>query len=554
MGHKSSKSPSKVKSHKKEHKEGVEEPMTIDHQGTVESQVSSQEQTPKKMEQRDLEPLTPLIINDVSVTNHIPQATSTPAANGVISTGMQPASPPLSPGSTTDQSDDEAFTPTDQQLSFRSHSPTSSFASVSTTSSLRRQLQNLEPNKRTSEPNFGRFYTTSYLDGAKSNYLQRSSVQEKERQKSPHFHRPVNFSYAKDPPDFLKKKSSGMSALATGKRVVKVRRSSSPADLRNEEPVRMSVFPSAKPKEPNEPDKIERDDWPGLASPAAILPEILRQRRRSRGEKDEDEEEEESMKEDPKIQRELEEISKIKDESGMGKVIYQELEELKCKPVKPMDPWKASRVPSAKYEPRYHTRFQSPMFASPSRFIDRSRRSWDDSDIRGYRSAATLANLPIPKPGYGLSYTSPRAATLPVAGMYGARDYTYFGFSDGSHREDSEGHQRSNYTSSSTLTGDSGSRREGRSGVSSVAAYDVPSIPLLKLQKSTWHTEAEPPVYPYERLKITKFDLPRDADRNKLEIHLNSDEFQRLFGMPRERFYRLAEWKRNDMKKKLDLY
>lgn len=63
---------------------------------------------------------------------------------------------------------------------------------------------------------------------------------------------------------------------ATGKRMVKVRRSSSPADLRNEEPVRMSVFPSAKPKEPNEPDKIERDDWPGLASPAAILPEICK--------------------------------------------------------------------------------------------------------------------------------------------------------------------------------------------------------------------------------------------------------------------------------------
>lgn len=31
--------------------------------------------------------------------------------------------------------------------------------------------------------------------------------------------------------------------------------------------------------------------------------------------------------------------------------------------------------------------------------------------------------IPVPKPGYGLSYTSPRAATLPVAGMYGARDY-----------------------------------------------------------------------------------------------------------------------------------
>ena len=41
------------------------------------------------------------------------------------------------------------------------------------------------------EPNFGRFYTTSYLDGAKSNYLRRSSnSSDKERSKSPHFHRP----------------------------------------------------------------------------------------------------------------------------------------------------------------------------------------------------------------------------------------------------------------------------------------------------------------------------------------------------------------------------
>ena len=36
--------------------------------------------------------------------------------------------------------------------------------------------------------------------------------------------------------------------------------------------------------------------------------------------------------------------------------------------------------------------------------------------------------------------------------------------------------------------------QQGRSGVPSVAAYEVPSIPLLKLQKSTWHTECDPPV------------------------------------------------------------
>jgi hypothetical protein len=61
---------------------------------------------------------------------------------------------------------------------------------------------------------------------------------------------------------------------ATGKRIVKVRRSSSPGDTRNEEAIRMSMFPAAKPKPANELATIERDDWPGPASPAAILPEI----------------------------------------------------------------------------------------------------------------------------------------------------------------------------------------------------------------------------------------------------------------------------------------
>ena len=91
----------------------------------------------------------------------------------------------------------------------------------------------------------------------------------------------------------------------------------------------------------------------------------VRERRRSRGEVDQ-EDEDEQVEEDPKIQREMDEISKIKDESGIGKVIFQELSELKQKPPKPVDPWKASRVPSAKYEPRYHTRYQSPMFACKS--------------------------------------------------------------------------------------------------------------------------------------------------------------------------------------------
>ena len=69
------------------------------------------------------------------------------------------------------------------------------------------------------------------------------------------------------------------------------------------------------------------------------------------------------MIEDPKIKREIEELKKFKDESGIGKVIYNELEVAKQLPSKPLDPWKSSRVPNAAYEPKYQTRYQSPMFA-----------------------------------------------------------------------------------------------------------------------------------------------------------------------------------------------
>ncbi|CAG5133705.1 unnamed protein product, partial [Candidula unifasciata] len=361
----------------------------------VEEAIVSSQQTPVRLEQRELEPLTPLVItnnHDTSISLQKPQATSTPATvNGQL------RSPPLSPDSGTDQSDDETFSPSDHQCLM--HSLTGMCFPWSSSSSKQVCLGGTcdSLDSRRSEPNFGRFYNVSYLGMEKPGYIKGASLKPQDKNKSlsgSHFHRPPNFTYSKEPPAFLKKKASGMAVLASGqKRIVKVRRSSSPAELRNQEAVRMSMYPSAKPKLPNEPDKIERDDWPAPASPAAILPEILRQRRRSRGEKDDDDDDEE-IQEDPKIKRELEEISKIKDESGIGQVIYKELDKLKAKPHQPLDPWKASRAPSAKFEPRYRTRFQSPMFASPSRFLDRPRYAWDDSDIRAYRSASTLANLP----------------------------------------------------------------------------------------------------------------------------------------------------------------
>ncbi|CAL1526731.1 unnamed protein product, partial [Lymnaea stagnalis] len=172
----------------------------IPEQSQPEEEMISSQQSPVKMEPRELEPLTPLVINDnqdVSISQHKPQATSTPAANGQI------RSPPLSPDSGTDQSDDEAFSPSDQQLP----SPSASINSSSTTSSRRNQADSLD--SRRSEPNFGRFYNTSYLGMGKQTYTKGATVTPKDKQKATsgsHFHRPPNFTYSKEPPDFLKKK------------------------------------------------------------------------------------------------------------------------------------------------------------------------------------------------------------------------------------------------------------------------------------------------------------------------------------------------------------
>ncbi|XP_052228477.1 uncharacterized protein LOC127842799 isoform X6 [Dreissena polymorpha] len=524
--------------------------------------------------------LTPKKTSDL---NRPPQATSTPAPNGIVSTGKGGHS---SDEDHTDVSDDEAYA-SEQHL--RSTSPSASNVSLKSfstihSSSLRTKSCRItafsgmclpgrfwhstnhvqdSSYERKREVNYGKFYNTSYLKtGSSQNYVHRGRTLSEPRVKNNvnQFIRPENFSYSKGTPSFLKNtaKKSGMMTLAQGKPVTKVRRSSSPGPIpegtgttpadsetrtgslkgirRNLEAVRMSTFPAGKPPPPREIAKIDRDDWPAPPSPAAILPEILRQRRKSRGEEDVDEDE--AVFEDPKIKREIEELRKFKDESGIGKVIYNELEVAKKAPLKLLDPWKASRVPNAKYEPKYQTRYLSPMFASPSRIIDRSRRSWDDSDIRGYRTISIVGNFPAPKPGYGLS---PRAATLPVSGMYGGPldlDYRVYDLTLAEGRD-----HRVSMSSLNTET----------SKVTSTI-FDQPGVSLMTFQKSSWHTESKPPEYPYDRLKISNFDLPKDVDRNMLEIHLPEDEFVDIFGMSSEEFHHMPEWKRNDLKRKKDLY
>ncbi|XP_026172091.1 actin-binding LIM protein 1-like isoform X3 [Mastacembelus armatus] len=64
-------------------------------------------------------------------------------------------------------------------------------------------------------------------------------------------------------------------------------------------------------------------------------------------------------------------------------------------------------------------------------------------------------------------------------------------------------------------------------------------------------------VYPYEVLKVTdrgRVKLPKDVNRTSLERHLSPDSFFEIFGMTIQEFDRLPLWKRNDMKKKANLF
>jgi hypothetical protein len=63
----------------------------------------------------------------------------------------------------------------------------------------------------------------------------------------------------------------------------------------------------------------------------------------------------------PKIEREIQELSKIPD-SGAAKIILEQLKKKKYEQ-STLDPRSASRTPSAAAEPPYKTRYESPMFA-----------------------------------------------------------------------------------------------------------------------------------------------------------------------------------------------
>lgn len=450
--------------------------------------------------------------------------------------------------------------------SSRSASPYGSSRKIGVSPGLYRERDYEEsPPPRYPDIDITRIYTISYLTAEPTlGYLKRPL--EPRAPKSPQFFRP---------PDSGRRMNLSRSGHAKPgmKVLVESMQTTTPRPrsphMNNEEPIELAHYPDARPPKPNEKPKIERDDFPAPPFPYTD-PERRRRWSDSSKELVNDYSDEEDETDDPKLKKEEEELSKIA--TGIGKIFLQnvkEREKLRHWRLRHLDPRNASRTPSANIEPGYRLRYESPINASPSRYLERPRPWGDEEEFdRGssYRSSGrstaavpsynVVSSLrPAPKPGYGLTQKS---ATLPVThrdeGFDMMADYAYDDV-DKTHSTDfSSG--KSDISASSLVENDKNAlnHHDHRSGPyrslrSSYSPHLRRSLPNMT------HMSTEPPkIYPVHLLSTRNYRLPSDVDRCHLERHLSNEDFQAIFHMSRMDFYRLPEWKRNDMKKRAKLF
>ncbi|XP_071649865.1 actin binding LIM protein Uncoordinated 115a isoform X12 [Temnothorax americanus] len=415
-----------------------------------------------------------------------------------------------------------------------------------------------------------RIYTYSYLTETPSQgYLRRPIQPYDKPPTSPHFHRPSSSRSIRSSGG--RSSRSGMRALVDA--LSDTRPKSPASQVDNDEPIELAHYPDAMKPPPGAQPPIERDDFP---APPYPYTDPERRRRWSDTYKgvpasdDEDDVDNKTyIKEaEQKLKKEQDELSKI--DTGIAKVFLHDREKdrenLRHRAAN-VDPRNASRTPSAAREPTYRLRYESPVGASPSRNIDHAR-PWEDEDGFSYRSSGPSYNVVsslrhIPKPGYGLA---PRSHTFSSTGGSVSAlpgDYSFSGMGDKTHSTDFSSGKSDISTgsitdvdrralndggilpSSTTYTGGLGSVVGGHHGGHHVRR----SLPDMGAAPT------EPPkLYPYHLLVITNYRLPADVDRCNLERHLSDAEFEAVLQCSRAEFYRLPQWRRNEIKRRARLF
>lgn len=378
-----------------------------------------------------------------------------------------------------------------------------------------------------------KFYNISYLERTGNDFRRGPTDSLNVVEPKTHYHRPENFSYTNLRRDFKPEKHE----RGTKKELV-----------------HLSKRPDAQEKGLA---PIERDDWPGPPEPAAAYPELLREkefRKKSEGSGVVGGEEE-------KVSKEIEELSKMRD-SGAAAVILKDLKKKRAESPT-LDPRNASRTPSAAVEPLHKPRYETPYFASPSRDLDKCRpsrsRSTDNSMARSALGPRHI--YAAPRPGYGLS-PNRAVSSMEARNYYYSSDGVEVDFprrpqSSGGILQDSIPAVVGHLASEDEYDPNTGLRRStpylrsatlpvGMTGFTSV--FDSYRLPVGHKPDEGFKT------YPYEQLKTeTGRQLP-GIDKDALERHLSKEEFEVVFQMRQEEFYRQPAWKRNDAKTRVGLY
>ncbi|XP_044594476.1 actin-binding LIM protein 2 isoform X6 [Cotesia glomerata] len=442
-----------------------------------------------------------------------------------------------------------------------------------------------------------RICTYSYLTEVPSQgYLRRPIQPYDKPPTSPHFHRPNSSRSIRSSGG--RSSRSGMRALVDALSETRPKSPAAGSQVDNDEPIELAHYPDAMKRPPGAKPPIERDDFP---APPYPYTDPERRRRWSDTYKgvsdDEDDatdgtdrsdrldgERKNYIKEvEQKLKKEEDELSKIN--TGIAKVFLQDIEKdrenLRHRAAN-VDPRNASRTPSAAREPTYRLRYESPVGASPSRNIDHAR-PWEDDDGVSYKSSTapsynvgrSSARSPAPRnyPPFG----NQRAFTLPNAARhYQSGDYSFSGMGDKTHSTDFSSGKSDISTgsitdvdrralvctsapyysrrtsmndggiipSSTTYTGGLGTVGGGTHG-----HHMRRSLPDMGAAPS------EPPkLYPYHLLIITNYRLPADVDRCNLERHLSDAEFEAILQCNRSEFYRLPQWRRNEIKRRARLF
>ncbi|XP_066246465.1 actin-binding LIM protein 2 isoform X3 [Euwallacea similis] len=416
-----------------------------------------------------------------------------------------------------------------------------------------------------------RIYTYSYLtDEPTLGYLRKPIDPYDRPPTSPHFHRPTSQNSLRSSTGAGGKRFGSRSAM---KVLVDSIRTETPRPksphMNNEEPIELSHYPGAKPPAPGEAPKIERDDFP---APPYPYTDPERRKRWSDSYKGVPESEDDDLDgltekqiEDIQLKKEEEELSKMG--SGIGKVFLKnvkEREKFKQWKAAHLDPRNASRTPSANKEPTYRLRYDNPIGASPSRQSDHVRPFDEDEYDRSFSWRSSSMSRPggwnynvsslrmAPRPGYGL-----RAHTLPAGNGYG--DYSFAGMGVKTHSTDFSSGKSDISTGSIT---DVETRMHSELGPISYAVgrFGVPGGYGSQVRRSLPNMAHqmlinEPAkIYPYHLLVITNYRLPVDVDRLNLERHLSDQEFEAIFQASRPDFYRLPQWRRNELKRRARLF